>query len=101
MSSAFGAERGANRPSAQSTELHLLQRFDAERVEALLQDFRGQVAEDQAAFASGAFAFEDGAMFKKRIKLAREFVEIITKEIRAVFICRGFQALAKVEKIFG
>src|SRR5690348_13039944 len=36
--------------------LHLLKRFDSEGVQALLQDFRGEIAEHEAAGASRAFA---------------------------------------------
>ena len=81
--------------------LHLLERFDAEGVEALLQDFGGEVAEHEAAFAGGAFAFEDGAMFVERREFASEFVKVIAEEIGAELVSRGFERLSEIKQVLG
>jgi len=74
--------------------LHLFERFDPQSVQALLQDFRGEVAEDEAAGAGGAFALQYGAMLEERREFAGEFVQIIAEEIRAIFLGCGFKGLA-------
>ena len=81
--------------------LHLLEGFESERVEALFEDFGGEIAKDEAAFARGVFALEDGAIFVKRGELPRQFVKVVAEEIRAVFIRRGFQGLAEIEQMLG
>lgn len=81
--------------------LHLLERLDAERIQALLQNFRGQITEEKTAFASHTFAFKDRAFLVKGRKLAGEFVEIIAEEIGAKFVGDRFQCLAEVQEMLG
>ena len=88
-------------PWREKPVLHLLEGIDAECVEALLQDFGGEVAEREAAFASGAFAFEHGAVFEEGRKFAGEFVKVITEEVRAAFVRGGFERLTEVQQVFG
>jgi hypothetical protein len=54
---------------------HLFGRLDAERVQALLEDARRQLAEGEAGLARGAFGFEDGASFVELSEVAGKFVE--------------------------
>lgn len=80
--------------------LHLFNGFDAEDFEALAEDFRGEVAEDEAAGAFGGFGLEHGAVLIEPREMTGEFVEVIAEEIRAIFFGGEFEDDAEIEQVF-
>ena len=67
----------------------------------MFQDFGGEIAKDKAAGAFGGFGFEHGAVFKEPGEVAGEFVEIIAKEVGAVFFRGGFEHESEVQQMLG
>ena len=51
--------------------LHLFKRFDAEDIQSLLQNARGQITEKQAAGAFSRFSFEHRAILVKAREMPR------------------------------
>ena len=91
--------RGAGRsPDGVRCASHSFRNFDAEQVEAALQDARRNFAEGQPRAAGGFFRLEDGAGFVERGEAARELVEIVAQEIGAVFVRNGFEGEAEVQE---
>lgn len=81
--------------------LHLLKGFDAEGGQTLFQHFGGQVAENEAAFAGGTFALQNGAVLEEGRKFAGKFKQIIAQKIRAAVVSGRFKRLAEIQQMLG
>ena len=89
------------RAKARAPQLHLLDDFDAERFQTLLQNARRQIAQRQPRIARGFFlGLQHRAVFVKRSELAGEFKQVIAKIIRPQFVGDGFQRDAEIEQMF-
>lgn len=85
-----------------SVQSHLLDDFDAQRFQTLLQDARGQGAQGEAGIARGfVVGLEHGTVFVERGELAGQLEEIVAKIIRAQFLGHGFQCETEVEQMLG
>ena len=65
----------------------------------LVSDPINQLAQGEARTARRFLGFQDGTGFVEGMKCVCQFVEIIAKKVRAVFISDRFQHQAKVQQV--
>src|SRR5436190_255128 len=80
--------------------LHLLDRLDAEQVQALLQNSRRELAENQPRRSRWFVRLQHGASLVKGTELTRQIVEIVAEEVRFVIVQNLLQRPVEVEKLF-